>query len=69
MKKALCILLLFFTPISLLAQNNDGDKLISGLSIALIVLIGLLIYMAIKLQKTQRENLSLRSKLEHQKES
>jgi len=69
MKKALCILLLFFLPISLLAQNNDGDKLISGLSITLIVLIGLLIYMAIKLQKTQRENLSLRSKLKHQKES
>ena len=69
MKKAISLMLLFFAPLSLLAQNNAGGKLISGLSIALLVVVGLLIYMAIKLQKTQRENLFLRSKLEQQKES
>ncbi len=61
--------LVFFTPLSLLAQSDGGGKLISGLSIALIVFVGLVIYMGVKLQKVQRENLSLRSQLKQQQDS
>jgi hypothetical protein len=40
-----------------------------GLSIALIIALGLFLYMAVELQKTEGENLSLRSQLKQQKEN
>ena len=68
MKTLTALILVFLAPLSLLAQSSAEGKMASGLSIALIIFVGIVIYMGIKLQKLQRENLSLRSQLKQQNE-
>lgn len=64
MKTFLFFITALCSTTSLFAQSDAGGKMASGLSIALIIMFGLVIYMLIKNQKLQKENLSLRQKLQ-----
>ena len=63
MRLASTFLLCLGIPATSLAQNTSYGKLTSGLSMALIVMIALLIFILVKYQKVQQENKMLKEQL------
>jgi len=68
MKKALLFFVLFLSTFSTFAQTseatNGGGKMISGLSIALIVVLGLVLHVSIQKNKLHKENQRLYKELQ-----
>jgi len=71
MKKVILFFVLFLSTFSTFAQTsettNGGGKMISGLSIALMVVLGLVIYISVQKSKLHKENQRLYKELQELK--